>query len=72
MLLRGGPVGFVVERTAIGAGGVGFDFWVGQIGTVSAAVPDRCDVSSELCFSGAKLQRWISPLITRFGVLPRR
>ena len=30
-----------------------------------------CDVSSELCCPGVKSRRWMSPLVTRFGVVPR-
>ena len=41
-----GPVGVVVKGIAIiGAGGFGFDFWAGEIGTVSPTARHRCDVS---------------------------
>ena len=39
--------------------------------TVSPIARHRCDVSSELCCPGAKPRRWIPPLVTRFGVIPR-
>ena len=41
----------------------------------SSAVPPttlhRCCVSSKLCWPGAKPLRWVLPLVTRFGVIPR-
>ena len=43
------PVSSVVKHVGIGAGGLRFDFWAGQIGTVSPTVHHRCNVSSELC-----------------------
>ena len=39
--------------------------------TVSPTARHRCDASSELCYSGAKPRRWIPPLVTCFGVIPR-
>ena len=38
----------------IGAESVGFDFVPVKLDKVSPKVPHRCDVSSELCCSGAK------------------
>ena len=50
-----------------GRGGLGFDSRAAQIRqSVGTAA-----VSSELCCSSAKLQRWIPPLVARFGVIPR-
>ena len=66
-----GQFGVVAKVIAFGAGGLGFDSWVGQTGHSVPAVRHRCDVSSELCCSGAKPRRWISSLVTRFGVIPR-
>ena len=56
---------------AIGAGGLGFKYRVGQIDTMSPTARHRCDVSSELCSSGAKPRRWTPPNVTRCGVIPR-
>ena len=39
--------------------------------TASATSCHRCDVSQELCCPGAKLRRWASPLVARFGVMAR-
>ena len=52
----------------VGAGGLGFESQVGQI---ESQCRHRCDVSSELCSPGAKLRRWVTPLVSRFGVIPR-
>ena len=52
-------------------GSLGFDSRTGQIGTVSPTTRHRCDVSSELCCTDAKLRRWTPPLVTRFGVIRR-
>ena len=62
---------FSLQAHAIGAGSVGFDSWVGQNITVSPTARHRCDDSSEQCYSCAKPQRWVPPLVTRFGVLRR-
>ena len=61
----------LLSAHAFGAGGLGFKSPVGQIGSASPTARHRCDVSSELCSPGAKPRRWASPLVTRFGVLPR-
>ena len=63
------PVGVVVKDTAIGAGGLGFGSRALKSDTLSPVVRHRCDVSSELCCIGAKLQRWTPSLVTRFGVI---
>ena len=59
------------ENNAIGTGGLGFESWAGQIGTVSPAARHLFGVSSELGCPGAKPRRWAPPLVTRFGVIPR-
>ena len=46
-----------LEAHAIGAGGLGFDFRVGQIDAMSPAARHRYNVSSELCCPGAKPRR---------------
>ena len=38
---------------------------------MSPSARHRCDVSSELCYSCAKLRRWVPLLVTRFGVIPQ-
>ena len=38
---------------------------------MSPTARHRCEVSSGLCCSGAKLGRWAPPLVIRFGVIPR-
>ena len=48
------PFTQLLSAHAINLGGLGFDSRAGQIGTVSPAVRYRCDVSSELCSTGAK------------------
>ena len=40
-------------------------------GTVPLKVRHRCNVSSELSWPGAKPQRWIPQLVTRFDVMAR-
>ena len=60
----------VVKDIAVGAGGLGFDFWAGQIGHLQIAY-HRCFVSSKLCCPGAKQRRLAPPLVTRFGVISR-
>ena len=39
----------LLSARAISAGGLRFNTWVGQIGTVSPTTRHRCDVPSELC-----------------------
>ena len=39
--------------------------------TVSPKACCRCDVSSEPCCPGAKSRRWIPPVTTLLGVIPR-
>ena len=65
------PLAQLLSAQAIGVEGPGFKSRVGQIGTVSPAARHLCDVSSELCSPGDKLQRWAPPLVTRFDVIPR-
>ena len=62
----------LLSAHAINSGGLGFDSRAGQISSVSPAVRHRCDVSSELCSSGAKPQRWAPPLVSRFGMKYRK
>ena len=54
------------EAHAIVSGGVGFDSRAVQISTVSPTARHRCDVSSELCYPGAKQRKWAPPLVTRY------
>ena len=42
-----------------------------KLDTVSPTARHHCDVFFELCCPGTMQQRWASPLITRFGVIPR-
>ena len=51
------PLAQLLSIFGIGAEGLGFKPWIGQIGTVSPAAHHHCDVPSELCNSGAKLRR---------------
>ena len=62
------PVSSVAKHTVIGARSLGFDSRAGQIGR---CVVNSCDASSELCCPGAKSRRWVAPLETYFGVIPR-
>ena len=62
------PLVVAVEHTATRVLGLGFDFQAGRNRTQCRR---RCDVPSELCCPGAKSRRWISPLVTRFGVISR-
>ena len=59
------------QAHAVGAVGLVFDSRDDQIGTMSPTARHRCDVSSELCFPGAKPRRWAPPLLTRCGVILR-
>ena len=61
----------ISQAHSIGGLGLGFDTRAGQIDIWSPTTRHRCDVSSELFYSGAKPRRWIPPLVTRFGVIPR-
>ena len=66
-------VSVVVTNIAFDAGGLGFDSRAGQIGhsVVNGSPPKKsCDIFSELCCPGTKPRRWISALVTRFGVIP--
>ena len=38
--------------------------------TVLPTAGHRSDVSSKLCYPGAKSRRWAPPLVPRFGVIP--
>ena len=64
-------VSSVIKHSTISAGDLEIDSRVGQMDTVSPAARHRCGVSSELCRLGAKPWRWIPPVVTRFGVIPR-
>ena len=55
------PVSSIVQRIAVGAKGLGFDFWAGQIRTVSTTARHRCDVFSELRCPSAKTRRLEAP-----------
>ena len=61
----------MLEDIAIGAGGLWFDSWTGQIGrSVANALPPQRR------FFGAVLARCLAaemalPLVTRLGVIPR-
>ena len=61
----------LLSAHAIGAGDLRFELRVGQISTMSPTARHRCDVPSELCSQGAKPRRWVPPLVTRFGEIPR-
>ena len=50
-------IGAVVEETANGAGDLGFDYQAGQVDTVPPTACQRCDVSLELCYPGAKQRK---------------
>ena len=65
------PLAQLISEYDIGAGGLRFEYQVGQIGTVLSTARHRCDVFSELRCPGARLRRWVLPLVTRFGVIPR-
>ena len=65
------PLAQLLSAHAIGAGGLGFKFRVGLVGTVSRTARHRCDVLWELCRPGAKPRRWTTTFVTRFGVIPR-
>ena len=60
------PVRSVAKDIAIVAGGLGIHSRAGQIGH-TVANGWECDVYSELCCPGAKLRRWIPPIVTRFA-----
>ena len=70
MLFTNRPLAQLLNAQAIGVGGLGFDSRAGQIGSVLATTRHRCNVSSELCCSGAQPPRWAPPLVTRFEVIP--
>ena len=53
----------------IGAGGLGFKSWVGQIGSASVANGSPpMERSFGAISTGATLRRWATSLVTRFGV----
>ena len=58
-LVKDRPLVQLLSAHAIGAGGLGFKFRVGQIGTASPTARYRCEVPSELCSPGAKPRRWL-------------
>ena len=64
-------VGIVAKDIAIGASGQRFDSRACQIVHSVANVLSRCDVSSELCYLGAKPWRWSGLMVSRFGLIPR-
>ena len=64
-------VSSVVERFAIEAGGVGSNPGSVTSDKVSPTARHHCVVFSDLRCSDAKLRRWITPLVTRFGVILR-
>ena len=52
------PVGFVVTDIANGAGGRGTILGPVESDSGPPSARHHCDVSSELCYPGAKLRRW--------------
>ena len=51
----------------VNAGGLGFDSQVGQIGHSVVNGSPPLQRFFELCCPGAKLRRWIPPLVIHFG-----
>ena len=47
---------------------VGYE--INEVGRLPTA-RHRCNVSSLVCYPGAKPRRWTQPLVTRFGVILR-
>ena len=60
----------MIKGSANGAGDLGFDSRAGQIEHSVESARHRCDVPSELCYSGDKLWIWAPPPVTCFGVIP--
>ena len=59
-------VGLVVKDIAMDAGGLGAILRPVQRGAVPPMARHCCQVSSKVCYPGAKLRRWAPLLLTRF------
>ena len=64
------PCGLMVQDIAVEAVSLGLILGSIRSGAMSLTARHR-DVSSELCCPGFKLRRWVTPLVTSFGVIPR-
>ena len=61
----------VLNDIAIGAGGIRSIPGPVKSDTMSPTARHCCDVSLKLYSPDAKSRRWIPPLVTRFGKIPR-